>query len=100
MLAGSLFLGCSVSSFVYRRQESDKYQTPIFIFTATVATMAGFRMDVSPNLVMLGVIPWALCFSMVTSVSVHWVMRRCSGRTKRAFVCKMREKNFVVEPGV
>src|ERR1700709_1757912 len=87
MLFCCLLLGCSISSFCYRRQEDDKFQTPFFILAITGASIFGLWMSVSPNLIMLGLIPWALCFVMVFSASVHWLVRRCSRRTK-VFVCQ------------
>jgi uncharacterized membrane protein YoaK (UPF0700 family) len=80
MLVFSLVLGCSISSFCYRRQEQDKFQGPIFVLVITAATIFGFGLGINANLIMLGLIPWALCFSMVFSTSVHWLVRRCSKR--------------------
>jgi len=35
-------------------------------------------MGVNANVIMLGVIPWALCLAMIGSVATHWLIRRCS----------------------
>jgi hypothetical protein len=80
MLVFCLVLGCSVSSFCYRRQEQDKFQAPIFVLVITAATIFGFGLGINANLIMLGLIPWALCFSMGFSAIVHWLVRRCSKR--------------------
>ncbi|PMD18054.1 hypothetical protein NA56DRAFT_707096 [Hyaloscypha hepaticicola] len=78
MLFACLVLGCSISSFAYRRQDGDKYQTPIFILAIASATIFGIAMGVTANVIMLGVIPWALCLAMIGSVATHWLIRRCS----------------------
>lgn len=80
MLVFCLILGCSVSSFCYRRQEQDKFQAPIFVLIIITATIFGFGLGINANLIMLGLIPWALCLSMVFSTAVHWLLRRCSQR--------------------
>ena len=85
MLASCLILGCAISSFAYRRQEQDRYQNPIFILAITAASIFGLGMGVNTNLIMLGLIPWALCFSMVFSCTVHWLVRRCSPRPRYIF---------------
>jgi hypothetical protein len=78
MLIACLILGLSISSFAYRRQEGDRFQTPIFVLAITSATVFGLALGVSSNVIMLGVIPWALCLAMIGSVAVHWLIRRCS----------------------
>ena len=42
------------------------------------ATIFGIAMGVTANVIMLGVIPWALCLAMIGSVATHWLIRRCS----------------------
>jgi hypothetical protein len=78
MLFACLVLGCSISSFAYRRQDGDRYQTPIFVLAITSATIFGLALGVNSNIIMLGVIPWALCLAMIGSVATHWLIRRCS----------------------
>jgi hypothetical protein len=95
MLAFCLVLGCSVSSFCYRRQEQDKFQAPIFVLIITVAAIFGFEVGINANLIMLGLIPWALCFSMLFSTTVHWLVRRCS-RRRSYFVYKIDEKEALI----
>jgi len=91
MLGSCLALGCSISSFAYRRQEGDRYQALIFGLAITAATIFGLVLKVNPNLIMLGLIPWALCCSMIFSTAFHWLLRRCSG--KRRYVgCGSDEK--------
>ena len=77
MLGACLVLGCAISSFAYRRQEQDKLQTAIFVGAVALATTIGIALGVNSNLIMLGMIPWALCSAMVMSIFVHWMMR-CS----------------------
>jgi hypothetical protein len=95
MLAFCLVLGCSVSSFCYRRQEQDNFQAPIFVLVITAATMFGFGLGINANLIMLGLIPWALCFSMVFSTTVHWLVRRCSKR-RSYYVYEVDEKEVLI----
>jgi predicted membrane protein len=82
MLACCLVLGCSISSFAHRRREQDKFQTPIFVLAITVASILGLGFGINTNLIMLGLIPWALCFAMVLSCSLHWLVRRYSGHSR------------------
>lgn len=80
MLCACLVLGCSISSFAYRRQRQDRYQSFIFALVITLSTIFGFSVGVNANIIMLGLIPWALCVAMILSIVVHWVVRRCSRR--------------------
>ena len=95
MLAFCLVLGCSVSSFCYRRQDQDKFQAPIFVLVITAATIFGFGLGINANLIMLGLIPWALCFSMAFSTTVHWLVRRCS-KCRSHFVYEIDEKEVLI----
>jgi hypothetical protein len=95
MLFSCLILGCSISSFAYRRQDHDKLQTPIFVLAITTASTFGFGMGVNANLIMLGLIPWALCFAMIFSATVHWLARRCSRRTS-FILCDIEEKQVLL----
>jgi len=99
MLGSCLLLGCSISSFAYRRQEDDRFQTPIFVLAITAAAMFGFGWGVNPNLIMLGLIPWALCGAMVGSAMVHWLVRRCSRRT-RLVLREVGEKEVLIQRAV
>lgn len=100
MLFACLVLGCSISSFAYRRQDGDKFQTPIFALAITSATIFGLAMGVNANVIMLGVIPWALCLAMIGSVAVHWLIRRCSRDRKVLYTkihcCNQSEKEAPV----
>lgn len=78
LLASCLFLGCSISSFAHRRQGRDRCQSLIFIFAILTATTIGFGLGTNANLIMLGLIPWALIFAMMFSVFIHWSVRRSS----------------------
>ncbi|KAE8442842.1 hypothetical protein EG329_002814 [Mollisiaceae sp. DMI_Dod_QoI] len=95
MLGACLLLGCSVSSFTYRRQEEDKYQTLVFCIILTAATIFGMALNVTANIIMLGLIPWALCLAMVFSVATHWLVKRCSkdGICARIRCCERGEKS-------
>jgi hypothetical protein len=100
MLFACLVLGCSISSFAYRRQDGDKFQTPIFALAIMSATIFGLAMGVNANVIMLGVIPWALCLAMIGSVAVHWLIRRCSRDRKVLYTkihcCDQSEKEAPV----
>lgn len=97
MLGACLFLGCAISSFAYRRQDGDRFQAPIFVFAITAATISGLAMEVNANIVMLALIPWALCGSMILSTGVHWLLRRCSrGNYSRTYCCELGEKGVLV----
>jgi len=98
MLAACLALGCAISSFAYRRQEGDRYQAPIFVFAITAATISGLALNVNANLIMLGLIPWALCGAMIFSTGVHCFLRMFSrARLTRTYCCELGEKGVLVE---
>jgi len=82
MLFSCIILGCSISSFAYRRQESDRYQTPIFVFAIAAASAVGFGLGVPANLIMLVWIPWAIFAAMLFSICVHGISGRCARRTE------------------
>lgn len=96
MLAACLALGCAISSFAYRRQEHDRYQAPIFILAITAATLCGLLLDVGSDVVMLGLIPWAVCVAMGASTGVHcllrWVGFEGAGMRRRVYCCEVGEK--------
>lgn len=95
MLGSCVLLGCSVSSFAYRRQERDRFQAPIFALAICVASALGVALSINANLLMLGLFPWALCCAMVLSSAAHWLLRRCSGR--RAYNdCDLGEKDLLL----
>lgn len=96
MLGACLLLGCSVSSFAYRRQEEDRFQTLIFMVSLVAATLFGMALEVNANLIMLGLIPWALCLAMIFSVATHWLVKRCSkqGVYARVVCCETGEKDI------
>ena len=47
----------------------------MFVLAATAATALGSALGVNANLIMLGIIPWALCIAMAFSAAVHWMVR-------------------------
>jgi hypothetical protein len=96
MLSSCLVLGCAVSSFIYRRQEKDRYQTLIFVVAITAASTIGLASGVCANLVMLGLIPWALCLSMLFSSILHWLVKRYSRR--QIYIIYEVDENEVLQP--
>lgn len=78
LLASCLLLGCSISSFAHRRQGHDQCQSLIFVFAILTAATIGFGLRINANLIMLGFIPWALIFAMISSVFIHWTVRHYS----------------------
>lgn len=93
MIGACLVLGCVISSFAYRRQEDDRFQAPIFVLAITAATISGLALDVNANVIMLVLIPWALCTAMILSTVIHWFLRRCSiRRYERVYCCELGEK--------
>jgi len=81
MLGACLTFGCCISSYSFRRQELDRYQTIFFVLAICVACTSGAFSGSNPNLIMLGYIPWGLCVAMVTSAFSHWLIRKCGVKT-------------------
>lgn len=71
MLWSCLVYGCSVSSFIHRRQEQDPFQLLVYLIFITGAGVAGYAAGVSANLVLLGIAPWAVCIAMAASLLGH-----------------------------
>jgi hypothetical protein len=98
MLGACLLLGCSISSFAYRRHEQDEYQTHIFVLAIAASTAFGYILGINANIVMLGLIPWALCTAIIFSIAVHWIVRRCS-RSRNTYTeipcCEQGEKEVL-----
>lgn len=94
LLVCCLILGCSVSSFMYRRQEQDKYQTRIFLFVMAAAIASGLGSGINYNLVMLVFVPFGLCFAMGFSLTVHWLLER-RWRRKSQYVYEIDSKGGV-----
>jgi hypothetical protein len=76
LLASCLFLGYSISSFTYRRKETDRLQPLVFSLAVSLAATIGFGLKVNINLIMLGLIPWAMHFAMLFSLIIHWYINR------------------------
>ncbi|CAG8959067.1 hypothetical protein HYFRA_00012848 [Hymenoscyphus fraxineus] len=72
LLGACIIEGCAISSFAYRRQATDKYQVPIFLLAISGATIIGIAFNIDANIIMLAVIPWSICFAMITSCIGHW----------------------------
>lgn len=109
MLGACLVLGCAISSFAYRRQDRDKLQTPVFIAAITLACTLGFAWDLNANLIMLGMIPWALCGAMVVCTIVNAIVGTLDRRRQimyaevRVQCCELgevREKKETAKPAV
>lgn len=75
MLSSCLVLGCAVSSFAFRRQENDRYQTVTFLIAIGAASAFGLVKNVEPNVIMLGLTPWALCIAMILISCFSWLMK-------------------------
>ncbi|KAK6863720.1 hypothetical protein PG995_000248 [Apiospora arundinis] len=82
-LGSCLLMGFSVSLYVSRRQEKDRYQSLVFLVATTWAVILGKRLGTSANMMALGIVPWALCFAMFLSFAGHALVRELSGRSKR-----------------
>jgi hypothetical protein len=95
MLTSCLVLGCAISSFAYRRQEQDRYQTVIFIIAIGTASTLGLMTGVGANLVMLGLIPWALCLAMVLSSCLHRLVKRYNNHRGNIY-CDIDEQEVLL----
>ncbi|CZT13741.1 uncharacterized protein RAG0_17239 [Rhynchosporium agropyri] len=93
LLVACLILGFSISSFAYRRQRDDRYQSLIFVLAITTTPIFGIALGINASLIMLGLVPWTLCLAMMFSVALHWAMRRCSRSSYiRIRCCETGEK--------
>jgi hypothetical protein len=76
MLGCSLMLGCAQVSFVRRHQGFDKYQICILL-VFIISTVIWFVMTVDyTNIIMIGMIQWAVSFGVVLSTFVYGIGRR------------------------
>lgn len=100
MLGACLTLGCSISSFAYRRQQEDRYQSLIFVLAIIFATIFGFALGINANIIMLGLIPWALCVAMILSITVHWLVRCRRDFCMQIHCCEIGEKEVLTEKEV
>ena len=91
MLFPCLVLGCSVSSFAYRRQGRDHLQAIVFTLFILGALIVGFATKASPNLILLAYLPWAVCMAMAASYSGHRLVTRL--RMRAAERSEDSEKN-------
>jgi hypothetical protein len=76
LLISCLFLGHSLSSFTYRRKETDHLQPLVFSLAVSVAATIGFGLRLNINFIMLGLIPWAMNIAMMFSLVIHWYINR------------------------
>ncbi|KAH8602899.1 hypothetical protein B0O99DRAFT_735243 [Bisporella sp. PMI_857] len=95
MLVCCLVLGTSVSSFIYRRQEFDGLQAPIFILWITAAVVLGLAVGFHANIIMLSLVPFALFCAMLSSCIVHFFVTRY-GSQARKFVYSIDEKDILI----
>ncbi|KAG9233251.1 hypothetical protein BJ875DRAFT_52213 [Amylocarpus encephaloides] len=97
LLGACIVEGCAISSFAYRRQAEDIFQAPLFVFAITGAIICGVALGINPNILMLGVIPWAVCLTMMTSASVHWLLRQWTRSRSSGSCCEVGEKEKLIQ---
>jgi len=76
LLVSCLVLGCSVSSFLHRRQAEDQYQLLVFILCIACAVFLAW--GAPADIILLRYIPWATCAAMLISYFGHSLVS-CSG---------------------
>jgi drug/metabolite transporter (DMT)-like permease len=76
MIGACILFGCALSSYSYRRQETDSYQTAIFGLAGGCAVALGLALEIAGNLIMMGYVPWALCLAMLVSWLSHSFARK------------------------
>src|SRR6266566_5179665 len=69
LLVACLVLGCSVSSFLHRRQAEDQYQLLVFILCIACAVFLAWGGPA--DVILLRYIPWAMCAAMAISYYGH-----------------------------
>ncbi|KAF8852982.1 hypothetical protein BDZ45DRAFT_92994 [Acephala macrosclerotiorum] len=74
MTQASILLAASVVSFAVRRQEQDKFQSLLFLLAVTAVVVVGLQLDVSPNNILLGLMPWSLSIAIGLSSITHWLI--------------------------
>lgn len=75
VLISALGFGCCVSSFVYRRQKEDRFQAIVFVVLIAAVAAVGYAVEASPNMILLGYMPFATCAAMILSISGHSALR-------------------------
>ncbi|KAI1501804.1 hypothetical protein F5X99DRAFT_381734 [Biscogniauxia marginata] len=75
VLGSCLVLGCCLSSYAHRRRRQDQYQTTVFAVWVVWAILVSWRVGFSADMIALGVVPWALCVAMLSSMLGHSLMR-------------------------
>ncbi|RYO83003.1 hypothetical protein DL766_005544 [Monosporascus sp. MC13-8B] len=71
MLGSFLVLGCCLSSYTHRRRGRDPYQPLVFTAWAAWAACVGLGVGCSADMIMLGLVPWALCAAVLSSYLGH-----------------------------
>ncbi|KAH8905147.1 hypothetical protein BR93DRAFT_767535 [Coniochaeta sp. PMI_546] len=88
VLISALGFGCCVSSFGYRRQRENPFQVVVFaLFVGTVATVA-YGLGESPDMILLGYLPFATCAAMVSSIGGHAMFRWTRSEKRSKIECQ------------
>ncbi|RYP54735.1 hypothetical protein DL768_000559 [Monosporascus sp. mg162] len=83
MLGSCLVLGCCLSSYTHRRGGRDPYQPLVFMAWAAWAACIGLGFGCSADMVMLGLLPWALCAAVLSSYLGHAAVARWLAARRR-----------------
>lgn len=87
MLGSCVVLGCSLSSYIQRREEKDRFQIIIFVVMAIWGITVGRGVGASTHLIALSLVPGALCTSMLLSFTGHEFGRWLIDRQSRQELC-------------
>ena len=90
MTGSCIMFGCSVSSFVYRRQEKDPAQQYVFVVLVLYAVVVGWGLRTGAEVVQLVYVTWAMTLAMPICVAVFWLRVSLANRRVDSFV--QREK--------
>ncbi|RYP03523.1 hypothetical protein DL764_005078 [Monosporascus ibericus] len=83
MLGSCLVLGCCLSSYTHRRRSRDPYQPLVFMAWAAWAACIGLGFGCNADMVMLGLLPWALCAAVLSSYLGHAAAARWLAARRR-----------------
>ncbi|RYP65254.1 hypothetical protein DL769_006366 [Monosporascus sp. CRB-8-3] len=83
MLGSCLVLGCCLSSYTHRRRGRDPYQPLVFTAWAAWAACVGLGVGCSADVIMLGLVPWALCAAVLSSYLGHAAAARWLAARRR-----------------
>ncbi|KAI1338485.1 hypothetical protein F5Y15DRAFT_118600 [Xylariaceae sp. FL0016] len=82
VLGSCLVLGCSLSSYMHRRRDQDCFQSAIVATWALWAVCVGWSAGCDADMIILGILPWALSMAMPSSLLVHVGGRWLSSRER------------------